>query len=405
MPNWTPTPVRPDGEYLDSAKYQADRAQAAAADVPTVQDDYSADLAEMQTVADPAPSGTPSLATTLAGELARLRYVLTQMKLALGASITHWYEPLPPGSGGGGGADEVVVAASAPTVTGGLPELWVDTASSGGGGGGGGGVTFLPTGQCRLDFTSATVLTLSRKDGAYLPLKVGGAWTATVIPAAGVTLANTGLTAATLYYVYAYDNAGTLTLEASATAPAVDADTGVRIKTGDPTRTLVGMAYMGPGTPGTFVESATQRLVASFYNRRGRGLVNGFTTPRPTGSASYVEINAEIRCEFLTWDDELVRVGANVSVRHDATHGFVSTAIAFDGTTAEDASAQDQIYTATGEGASGLALMKAGLTVGRHYATLLGAAPAGGTATWQGSAVGALGAATARCSLTVEARG
>ena len=92
--NWTPT-YRPDGEYLTGESYLADRQQAADADVPTVQDDYSATVTEMQAVADPAPGGTPSLATTLAGELERLRYVLRQIKQTLAPSVAQWYEVLP----------------------------------------------------------------------------------------------------------------------------------------------------------------------------------------------------------------------------------------------------------------------------------------------------------------------
>ena len=55
------------------------------------------------------------------------------------------------------------------------------------------------------------------------------------VPDAGITLATGGLAASTVYYVYAYDNSGTLTLEASATAYATQAGTGIRIKNGDAT--------------------------------------------------------------------------------------------------------------------------------------------------------------------------
>jgi hypothetical protein len=94
-PNWTPTPVRPDGEYLTSASYQTDRQQAANGDVPQVQDDYSATLTEMQTAVDPAPGGAPSLPTTLAGELERVRFALRQIKQVFAPAVAQWYEPLP----------------------------------------------------------------------------------------------------------------------------------------------------------------------------------------------------------------------------------------------------------------------------------------------------------------------
>jgi|TARA_Y100000310_G_scaffold66242_1_gene61618 hypothetical protein len=42
-------------------------------------DDYSTSVAEMKTTTDPYASGTESQATTLAGELERLRYQLAQI--------------------------------------------------------------------------------------------------------------------------------------------------------------------------------------------------------------------------------------------------------------------------------------------------------------------------------------
>ena len=158
-------------------------------------------------------------------------------------------------------------------------------------------------GQCRLDFTNTTTLTLSRYQGAYLPLKISGNWEAKLIPSGGVTLANTGLTAATKYNIYAYDNAGTLTLEASTTAHAVDSDTGVRIKNGDASRTLVGLAYMGAGTPGVFLAQGIGTL--SWFNRRRT--VSGITrsTLDSSNNAAYTEVNSAYRCLFVNWSDDL----------------------------------------------------------------------------------------------------
>ena len=50
-------------------------------------DDYSATVTEMRTVADPYPAASPSQATSTAGELARIRYLLTQI-----TGKTYWYE-------------------------------------------------------------------------------------------------------------------------------------------------------------------------------------------------------------------------------------------------------------------------------------------------------------------------
>jgi len=100
-----------------------------------------------------------------------------------------------------------------------------------------GGVAQGPNanGTSRLDRDSATVISLGV---GQIPLKVSGVWMMRRLTAA-VTTSNGGLSASTLYYVYAADSSGTI-LEFSTTAPTTDTTFGVRIKTGDATRTLVG---------------------------------------------------------------------------------------------------------------------------------------------------------------------
>lgn len=55
--------------------------------VPTGLDDYSASVGQMQTTADPGEVGTESLATTLAGEIARLRHMIGEI-----TGESEWYE-------------------------------------------------------------------------------------------------------------------------------------------------------------------------------------------------------------------------------------------------------------------------------------------------------------------------
>ena len=117
-------------------------------------------------------------------------------------------------------------------------------------------------GQCRFVFVSTTQCQLQRHNGMYVIIN----GTPQAIPAAGVNLTNTGLAATTRYYVYVYMNGSTMTLEAVATAPATDTNTGIRIKTGDATRTLVGMVVTS-GTS-TFLGTGTDFGVASWFNKR-----------------------------------------------------------------------------------------------------------------------------------------
>lgn len=233
------------------------------------------------------------------------------------------------------------------------------------------GTAVVPTylastfGQCRLARTNATTLTLSPYNGQWI--KIAGVNYA--LGSSGITLSNTGLTASTLYYIYVYNNSGTLTLEASATAYAVDTtagNVGVYTKNGDTSRTLVGMIRTEGSTPGQFVDSATQRFTRSWFNDPGIAGTNVFTAARATTSASYVEVNSEIRTEFVAWSGEIISASVNGTWEAGGVRNLAS--IGFDGATAEETyvssdSASDLPFS--------LALEKTGLSEGYHYATLL----------------------------------
>jgi hypothetical protein len=234
-------------------------------------------------------------------------------------------------------------------------------------------------GQCRLVLDGAN-LRLNPFDGNRILIN-GKSY---AIPSAGVALGSGGLAASTTYYIYVFDNSGTLTLEASTTAYAVDSNTGVTVKNGDTTRTLVGMARTSGGT--AWVDSATQRFVLSWFNKRQREGHRHFTTDRTTTSTSYVEINSEIRVEFLAWGSDLVHVQVSGSVLVDSNRDF-DASIAFDGTTPEDTMNR-------GEGADSTnnylpiacEVNREGLSEGYHYATVIGKIEAlGGSITFVGS--------------------
>lgn len=156
-------------------------------------------------------------------------------------------------------------------------------------------------GSSKLTRANATNLVLSN---GVIPLRVNGIWHNRIIPS-GVFVDTTGLSATTLYYVYAFDNAGVTALELSVTGYTVDTVSGVLIKIGNASRTLVGMARTSGGTQ--FVSSSIQRFVLSHFGRQGIRGGNGYTTDRTTTSATYVEVNTEVRIEFLTWGDETVQ--------------------------------------------------------------------------------------------------
>lgn len=238
-------------------------------------------------------------------------------------------------------------------------------------------------GQCRLAKSSAN-LVLSPLNGNKL--MINGVQYA--VPAAGVTLTPSGLSGATLYYIYAYMAASVMTLEASATGHSTDATTGAEIKTGDASRSLVGMAYCPSGA--TFADTDAQRLVASWFNRKPVEGRNYYTAARSTVSTSLVEVNTEIRNQFLTWLGEVARLEICAGlVTNDTGSAVVANSIAIDSTTvAEDVLAQYQPFTNGAVGTAMCALPKAGLAEGFHYATLLGIVSSG-TGAWSGGAAGA----------------
>ncbi|MFP3556433.1 hypothetical protein SB861_37820 [Paraburkholderia sp. SIMBA_049] len=151
----------------------------------------------------------------------------------------------------------------------------------------------LPVGQCYLS-PSGSTLVLMPKDGNKLNI----AGKLYVIPAAGVTLAAAGAVANTTYYIYAYMAGSVMTLEYSTTGHSQDANTGVEIKTGDSSRTLVGM---GRATAtGSFAANSSQITCISWFNRRRRvasNSTNGLSLGAgPAGVFAGVSI--------LTWVDD-----------------------------------------------------------------------------------------------------
>lgn len=63
---------------------------------PVGVDDYSLNTTQMRTVTDPYPANTEDAPTSLAGELANLRYQILEIKKAIQPSnVTYWYQDAP----------------------------------------------------------------------------------------------------------------------------------------------------------------------------------------------------------------------------------------------------------------------------------------------------------------------
>lgn len=84
--NYTIIP-RSDGELIDAKKYAQDHQQHVDNLEPPKVDDYSGSLVQMQTATDPGEVGSENLASSLAGELERLRFAIREIK-----GTAQWYE-------------------------------------------------------------------------------------------------------------------------------------------------------------------------------------------------------------------------------------------------------------------------------------------------------------------------
>ncbi len=240
--------------------------------------------------------------------------------------------------------------------------------SSGGGGASGG------HGQCRLTKSGGDLL-LSPKNGNKLIID-GSEET---VPSAGVTLAATGLTIDTDHFVYAYMNAGTMTLEASTTGHAADATTGVEIISGDSTRTLVGLAR--PITGPAWVDTATQRFVISWFNRRTITARKDYSTNVTTTSTSEIELSTNYRAEFLIWDDEMPLIAFSGRMENVTAPNYCGAIAALDTT---NVSGQCIANSSTNSAHNPVAPSGSPTSAaeGYHYSTLRGKVSGGTTGTW-----------------------
>ncbi|WP_309902479.1 hypothetical protein [Variovorax soli] len=239
--------------------------------------------------------------------------------------------------------------------------------------------------QCRL-VKSGSILVLQRYNG--VGLTINGVTYA--IPSAGVSLAPTSLTPGTAYNIYAYMNAGTMTLEASTTAHATDSTTGIEIKSGDATRTLVGKAQPVAGP--AWSDSINSRLVISYYNRRPIFCQAGLGGNISNSSTSAAELSTTLQNVFLTWGD-----AASFSFdgyASNSTAGAVCrSGLSLDGTSLLEA------FNIAQDPGAGNVLMPVSVTgvfnttEGGHYVTAYVSVSAG-TGTWGGT-----GTTGARCSV------
>ena len=208
-----------------------------------------------------------------------------------------------------------------------------------------------------------------------------------VIAAAGSSLGPGGLTPSTFYYIYALMSGVNIVLEASTTGHATEAGTGVEIKNGDNSRTLVGAVFVVAGP--LFADTDASLYVLSWFNRKSKRSRTAFTADHTTTSQSFVEIGSEIRCNASSRG--LTRRFIMRPRTRRLFPGQISvSAMAFDAVTANSPEPDWQstgggspTVGADGFGPLAVTGYKTGLLEVGHIATLMGAVTSGsGFSSW-----------------------
>lgn len=347
------------------------------------------------TLAETRISAKSSGYTVVAGDFGKLFACSSTFTLALTAAATlgdgFFCSVRNTGSGtitiDPNGSEQIDGATTVALAAGQSCDLWCDGSAFYTVGRGSSSSSAIVLGQCRLTKSSSNLL-LSPLGGNLLTVN-GSACT---VPDAGVTLAPTSLLAGTTYYIYATASGGVINaLEASTTGWQISITTGNKgtpIKTGDDTRTLVGMARIITGP--AWADSAAQRLVVSYWNRRMIAAQAAFTAGRSYASSSWGEVNSEIRNEFLTWADEGVAVSAAGQYTAATAGSTYSQALGIDDTTPEDGATANNDAAAGQAGSIHPFGLQAALTLseGYHYATLLANHSGGSSGTYAGASSG-----------------
>src|SRR6516225_9055569 len=171
----------------------------------------------------------------------------------------------------------------------------------------------------------------------WLPMGAGGATTA---PGAGrmVLASATQIKFAPFYgttvkisgVLYTIPAAGVLAVDFSTTGRALDAD-GTMIKTGDATRSLVGMVRTNASSQ--FEDTSVHRGVASWFNRLMRQQSGTSVAAAViTGTGSWTEPSTGARIDGVYWSDDAILVtGVGLEGQNDTTGQLTYGAIGIDG--------------------------------------------------------------------------
>ena len=230
----------------------------------------------------------------------------------------------------------------------------------------------------RLTYVSATALKFSPYGGKSLQIN-GLLYD---IPTAGIAgLANTGvyvnsvaaqpLVADTVYWIYAFSNAGVITANFSTSSAHEPSTTvgneGVEIATGLDDYTLIGMCRTNGSAQ--FVDTGATRFVRSWFNDPG---IAGFTSTTFPTSYTITWAGPYVPVEFLIWAREPCHLHVSGLVYGDTAGQTSHVNLGMDGSiSALAASSYHTSATANAMGAVAVHHTTQDITEGYHSAGLL----------------------------------
>lgn len=214
-------------------------------------------------------------------------------------------------------------------------------------------------GNCRFQSVSATECRLYPFNGNGLVIN-GRQYR---IPASGVPLANTAA-ATNGNYVYVTDDGnGGLKLEASTTGHGRHTD-GTEVKTGDPSRVLVGYAWKNGS--GNFQNDQALRGVSSWFNTQH--FVAGSTAWSATTSSTATAVQIISPNYVYAWAGESLSYGVNGVCNNNVAGVTCYVQLVYDGT-----AAWSQAAMSASSGASvpvSMTLISSGVSEGLHYVSV-----------------------------------
>ena len=246
------------------------------------------------------------------------------------------------------------------------------------------------------DSTSLSTIYLTPFQGSMVSLYNGSSWD--LVSSGEVSLAVTGRTTDLPFDIFAYNNAGVVTLEfldwtsATARATGLTRQDGVWTKTGDATRRYMGSCRARSATTFHWVQAGSDAPAKlDLFNANNRvhvafqciATTNTWTYTTATwrqaqGSTNY-QIDVMVGLQEETF---------NCAVRATSRNSTISVArdvgIGFDSTTAFSGLAGATTNTVANQNAAQFGLIHHVPTIGRHFYAWLEISTATGTCTWVG---------------------